>query len=380
MLNINYIERWKSLSREAPRSGAGREGLAPVGQRKTLLIPAGLPGREKRMVAGSGGKSVKGVAFVKTKSVQEAKNGPALFLDLVFRNDPPGPSLREIPARLWEGVDRVSDQVESGTLIYAEGQEIVFNGENQIRLSRIQPLKATPEEIREYIPRAAVSATNGMERLREYLASLEDPCLRAVGLGLLDDPEVRQAFPVAPAAKKNHHASLGGLLEHTLEIMEMGHRIAPVLGLNRDLLLLGLFLHDIGKCWEISSRPGFSYTDEGRLVGHMYLGCEKVAQVARQIEGFPETYLRVLQHFILSHHGEMAYGSPVLPSTPEAMAVHFLDNLSGQVNAMRKVQPQDKDQWGFEKNRGAYIWKKGSDPSAWEHTPLGEGGRKVFDR
>lgn len=154
------------------------------------------------MVAGSGGKSVKGVAFVKTKSVQEAKNGPALFLDLVFRNDPPGPSLREIPARLWEGVDRVSDQVESGTLIYAEGQEIVFNGENQIRLSRIQPLKATPEEIREYIPRATVSATNGMERLREYLASLEDPCLRAVGLGLLDDPEVRQAFPVAPAAKK----------------------------------------------------------------------------------------------------------------------------------------------------------------------------------
>ena len=224
------------------------------------------------MVAGSAGKTIKGVAFVKTKSVQDAKNGPALFLDLVFRSDPPGSELREIPARLWDAADRVSNQVESGTLVYAEGQEIVFNGENQIRLSRIQPLKATPEEIREFVPRAPVSSSSGMERLREYLESLEDPRLRAIGLALLSDPEVFQAFPVAPAAKKNHHAALGGLLEHTIEIMEMGHRIAPVLGLNRDLLLLGLFLHDIGKCWEISSRPGFSYTDEGRLVGRMYLG------------------------------------------------------------------------------------------------------------
>lgn len=339
-----------------------------------------MPGRETEMAAGPGSKMVKGVAFVKSKSVQDAKNGPALFLDLVFRSESPGGPLREIPARLWDGADSVASRVEPGMLVYAEGQEIIFNGENQIRLARVQPLKAKPEEIREYIPQTTLSVSSGMDRLREYLESLEDPLLRSLGLGILSDPEVSAGLPLAPAAKKNHHATLGGLLEHTLEIMEMGHRIAPVLGLNRDLLLLGLFLHDIGKCWEISSQPGFSYTDEGRLVGHMYLGCEKVAQVARNIDGFPETYLRMVQHFILSHHGEFAYGSPVLPSTPEAIAVHFLDNLSGQVNAMRKVQPQDRDQWGFEKNRGAYIWKKGSDPATWDLSPIGQALRKVFER
>ncbi|MHB8543765.1 MAG: 3'-5' exoribonuclease YhaM family protein [Leptospirales bacterium] len=324
-------------------------------------------------------KTVKGVAFVKSKSIQEGKNGPALFLDLVFKGGQPENPLQEYPARLWDGVDRVSSEIQSGELAYAEGQEIVFNGETQLRLTRVSPLKASPEEIRSFIPRGTVSVSAGMARLKEYLESLDEPCLREFGLRMISDPEISERFSVAPAAKKNHHASVGGLLEHTLEILEMGNRIAPVLTLNRDLLLLGLFLHDIGKCWEISSQPGFSYTDEGRLVGHMYLGCEKVVQIARQIEGFPERHLRVLQHFILSHHGEFAYGSPVLPATPEAMAVHFLDNLSGQINAMRRVRSQDGEQWGYEKNRGAYIWKKGSDPSSWDQTPMGQGNRKVFE-
>ncbi|MHB1285605.1 MAG: 3'-5' exoribonuclease YhaM family protein [Leptospirales bacterium] len=324
-------------------------------------------------------KIVKGVAFVKSKSVQEGKNGPALFMDLVFRGTQPNLPLQEYPARLWEGVDRVATMIQTGELLYAEGQEIVFNGETQLRLTKISPLKATPEEVFAFIPKSVVPVTEGMGKLKEYLESLEDPMLKEFGLMMLADPEIRDRFPLAPAAKKNHHAFVGGLLEHTLEILEMGDRIAPVLGLNRDLLLLGLFLHDIGKCWEISSTPGFSYTDEGRLVGHMYLGCEKVAQISRRVEGFPERYLRVLQHFILSHHGEFAYGSPILPATPEAMAVHFLDNLSGQVNAIRRVRPQDGDQWGYEKNRGAYIWKKGSDPSSWSQTPVGKGERKVFE-
>lgn len=324
-------------------------------------------------------KTVKGVAFVKTKSVQEGKNGPALFLDLVFKGARPESPVLEYPSRMWDGVDRVSSEIGAGELAYAEGQEIVFNGETQLRLTRISPLKATPEEIRSFIPRGTVPVSEGMARLKGYLESLEDPCLKAFGLTMLDDPEIVEKFPLAPAAKKNHHASVGGLLEHTLEILEMGHRIAPVLGLNRDLLLLGLFLHDIGKCWEISSSPGFSYTDEGRLVGHMYLGCEKIVQIARRVEDFPERHLRVLQHFVLSHHGEFAYGSPVLPATPEAMAVHFLDNLSGQINAMRRVRSQEGDHWGYEKNRGAYIWKKGSDPSSWDRTPMGQGNRKGFE-
>lgn len=321
--------------------------------------------------------SKKGVALVKTKTVNEGKNGPSLFLTLTFRGEGKDDPPVDLQARLWENVAHVEGGIRTGELVMAEGQLINYNNETQLKLSRIDPLKATREEIESFIPRSKVESGKGMERIREYMDSLSDPHLRDFGQAIVSDPEVKELFPRAPAAKRNHHALVGGLLEHTLECLAMGDAIAPILSLNRDLLLLGLFLHDIGKCWEISSTAGFSYTDEGRLVGHMALGVEKCTQVARRLPEFPERYLRLLHHFILAHHGELQYGSPLLPATPEAMAVHMLDNLSGQVFAMRQVAA-GPDGWGYEKNRGAFIYKEGSDLSRLDHTPLGKGIRKVF--
>ncbi len=322
--------------------------------------------------------SKKGVALVKTKTVNEGKNGPSLFLTLTFRAERKGDPPVDFPARLWENVGSVDPGIKVGGLVMAEGQLILYNNEQQIRLTRIEPLKATEEEIGAFIPKSRLEVGAGMSRLKDFMESLEDSHLRSFGLEILQDSEVAELFPRAPAAKKNHHAMVGGLLEHTLELMAMGDAVAPILSLNRDLLLLGLFLHDIGKCWEISASPGFSYTDEGRLVGHMALGVEKCTQIAKRLKDFPERYLRLLQHFILAHHGELEYGSPLLPATPEAMAVHMLDNLSGQVFAMRQVSA-GSDGWGYEKNRGAFIYKEGSDLSRLDQTPLGKGARKVFD-
>jgi 3'-5' exoribonuclease len=321
--------------------------------------------------------SKKGVALVKTKTVNEGKNGPSMFLTLTFRGENQGDSPVDYPARLWENVAKADPEIKVGGLVLAEGQVILYNNEQQIKLSRIEPLKATEEEIAHFIPRSRVESAPGMARILSAMESLSDPHLRAFGIAIVSDGEVAERFPKAPAAKRNHHALVGGLLEHTLEIMAMGDAVAPILSLNRDLLLLGLFLHDIGKCWEISSSAGFAYTDEGRLVGHMALGVEKCTQVAKRIPDFPERYLRLLHHFI--HHGEFEYGSPVLPATPEAMAVHMLDNLSGQVFAMRQVPAAGPDGWGYEKNRGAFIYKGGSEPDKLDQTPLGQGSRKVFD-
>lgn len=323
--------------------------------------------------------SKKGVALVKTKTVNEGKNGPSMFLTLTFRGEGKGDLPVDYPARLWDNVAAVDPQIKVGGLVMAEGQVILYNNETQIKLSRIEALKATEEEIQAFIPRSQVETAPAMARIREYMEAFSDPHLRDFGLALISDPEVVERFPRAPAAKRNHHAMVGGLLEHTLEIMAMGNAVAPILSLNRDLLLLGLFLHDIGKCWEISSQAGFAYTDEGRLVGHMALGVEKCTQIARRLPDFPERTLRILHHFILAHHGEFEYGSPVLPATPEAMAVHMLDNLSGQVFAMRQVAASGPDGWGYEKNRGAFIYKEGSDPAKFDPTPLGKGSRKVFD-
>ena len=308
-------------------------------------------------------KEVRGVALVKSCHAGSGEKAPAQILTLVFKGEG-GKGLREWPARLWEDPRGVGPSLSVGSLVLAEGTVVRHNQEPQLRLTRITPLKASPEEIQAYIPQSPLSSGQGMARLDAFMESLSEPHLKMFGLELLADPEIRSLLEKAPAAKRNHHAVVGGLLEHTLEIMEMGDRIAPVLHLNRDLLLLGLLLHDLGKCWEISSQPGFAYTDDGRLLGHMFLGCDAIRKTASKIPDFPGILLKLLQHFILSHHGEMSYGSPVLPATPEAMAVHMLDNLSGQIYAMRAAKGGDGDEWGYERNRGAQIWHKGSDPEA----------------
>ncbi len=307
-------------------------------------------------------KEIRGVALLKSRHAGSGERAPAQIMTLVFR-DNSGKGLREWPAKLWDDPKKVGESLKVGGLVMAEGQIVRLNGEPQIRITRIAPLKASPEEVRDFIPQSALGAEGGLSRIEALLESLSDPWLGRFGSELLADSEIRALFSKAPAAKRNHHAMVGGLLEHTLEIMEMGDRIAPVLRLNRDLLLLGLLLHDLGKCWEISSDPGFAYTDEGRLLGHMYLGCEATRRVASRIPDFPPMLLKLLQHFILSHHGEYSYGSPVLPATPEAMAVHLLDNLSGQVFAMRAAKPPSGEDWGYDRNRGAQIWARGSDLS-----------------
>ncbi len=317
--------------------------------------------------AGSAGKSqtkeVRGVALVKSRHPGSGEKAPAQIMTLVFKGEG-GKGFREWPARLWEDPRGVGASLSVGSLVLAEGTVVRHNQEPQLRLTRLTPLKASEEEIQSYIPQSSLPSNIGMSRIDVFMESLSEPHLRRFGLELLSDPEIRSLLEKAPAAKRNHHAVVGGLLEHTLEIMEMGDRIAPVLRLNRDLLLLGLLLHDLGKCWEISSKPGFAYTDDGRLLGHMFLGCDAIRKTADRIPDFPVILLKLLQHFVLSHHGEMAYGSPVLPATPEAMAVHMLDNLSGQIYAMRAVKGADGDGWGYERNRGAQIWSRGSDPVA----------------
>jgi len=308
-------------------------------------------------------KEVRGVALVKSRHAGSGEKAPAQIMTLVFKGEG-GKGLREWSARLWEDPRGIGASLSVGSLVLAEGTVVRHNQEPQLRITRLTPLKASAEEIQSYIPQSSLPSNLAMARIDAFMESLSEPHLRQFGLELLSDPEIRSLFEKAPAAKRNHHAVVGGLLEHTLEIMEMGDRIAPVLHLNRDLLLLGLLLHDLGKCWEISSQPGFAYTDDGRLLGHMFLGCDAVRRTAERIPDFPEIFLKLLQHFILSHHGEMAYGSPVLPATPEAMAVHMLDNLSGQIYAMRAAKGAAGDEWGYERNRGAQIWHRGSDPVA----------------
>ncbi len=182
------------------------------------------------------------------------------------------------------------------------------------------------------------------------LRGLANPHLRAlVECFLMDDDFVRD-FCRVPAGIRHHHAYLGGLLEHVVNLIDVTERVLPLFpGVDRDLLLMGVFLHDVGKVRELSCQRTFSYTTEGQLIGHLVIGIEmlneKVAQ-APQLTGepFPRELLLRLKHMILSHHGAYEFGSPKLPMTPEAIALHYLDNLDAKVHSFTRDIREDRNQ------------------------------------
>ena len=173
----------------------------------------------------------------------------------------------------------------------------------------------------------------------------------------------------SPAARQLHHAYLGGLLEHTLAMAELALVVVPKYPqLSMDLMLAGIFLHDIAKSWELASQTSFDYTDGGELVGHLVKGAVWIEQraaaaAAETGQPFPEDLLNVLQHIILSHHGQYEFGSPKLPAVPEAIAIHHLDNLDAKLNLCRREIDSDPDAgrdftdrvWGLDNIR---LYKK----------------------
>ncbi len=180
------------------------------------------------------------------------------------------------------------------------------------------------------------------DRLRTMLLKLTNPHLRALVECFLMDEPLMEGLRQAPAGVRNHHAYLGGLLEHVLTMLDAADRLAPLYPeLNRDLLLMGIFLHDLGKIRELSYDRAFGYTDEGQLVGHIDLGVEMLSAKVTRVpdltgEPFPTELLLRLKHMIVSHHGTYEFGSPRLPMTPEAIALHYLDNLDAKIHSFTR--------------------------------------------
>jgi 3'-5' exoribonuclease len=175
-----------------------------------------------------------------------------------------------------------------------------------------------------------------LAELDGFIASVRDPWIQQLLQAMfVADAELRTAFAQAPAAKSMHHAFLGGLLEHTLSVLGMAERACThYRELNRDLVLAGVLLHDVGKTAELSYRRTFGYTDAGNLLGHIALEAEWISRAVGKIPGFPEELRLQILHIVLSHHGRLEFGSPVLPKTPEALLVHYLDDLDGKLDTM----------------------------------------------
>ncbi len=319
------------------------------------------------------GDSVDEVFLVADKQLRANRQGN-LYLQLELRD-----KTGSIGARLWNATEELARTFEPGDYLRIRGKTQVFQGSLQIILTHIDAIDGSQVEPEEFLPQSSQSVAKLMGRLREVLLAMSNPHLRAlIECFLIDDDFVRK-FTLAPAGIKNHHAYQGGLAEHVVTLLNVADRIMGFYPeVDRDLLMTGIFLHDIGKVDELSYDRAFAYTDEGQLVGHLVMGVEMLAEKVERCaelmgEPFPPELLLRLKHMIVSHHGNFEYGSPKLPMTLEAIALHLLDNLDAKIHAFsREIRddPSRDSSWTpFQQNLGRRLFKgnpnaNGSDGGA----------------
>jgi 3'-5' exoribonuclease len=180
--------------------------------------------------------------------------------------------------------------------------------------------------------------------LKSIASDVHHPSLRRLLLAFFEDEGFVKKFKLAPAAKAVHHVYIGGLVEHTLSVVQLILLIGPrYRGINQDLLITGGILHDIGKIAELSFDRTFDYTDPGRLLGHIILTVQMIDEKIRIIPEFPEELSTLLEHIVLSHHGEYAFGSPKLPQTLEALLLHHVDDMDAKIHGFLAWIEKEKD-------------------------------------
>ncbi len=257
----------------------------------------------------------------------------------------------DLKAFLWDlrAVEGDLDRVAPDAFLWVKGAASAYNGRLQLRLDKVRPaLDAEVGDLGRFFPTSARPVPEMLAELDALLASVKDPWVARLLAALFqEDAALRAAFARAPAAKSMHHAFLGGLLEHTLSVAAVADRACGhYRHLNRDLVLAGVLLHDLGKTAELSYERAFGYTDAGNLLGHIAIEAQWIQRAAEGIPGFPEDLRLHLLHIVLSHHGRLEYGSPVVPKTPEALLVHMLDDLDGKLEAMaRAAQDAGSGRW-----------------------------------
>mgnify|MGYP006289794069 CR=1 FL=1 len=253
----------------------------------------------------------------------------------------------EVAARLWSFEESRLAELQCAGFVWIAGHTQLYNGQIQLILEDIRPVEISPEEIAALLPTTTKNIDEMFAELDGLMRSLEHPAMQALAAAYLDDEELMQRFRMAPAAANLHHAWIGGLLEHTVQVLKIAESLLPLYPqLSRDIVLMGLFLHDLGKTYELSWEQGFNYTTDGNLVGHIARGAVllqfKAAIAARQSgQKLPSDALRVLQHIILSHHGEPEFGAARIPSSPEAIFVSIVDNLDAKTQLALTVAERE---------------------------------------
>jgi 3'-5' exoribonuclease len=257
------------------------------------------------------------------------QNKPYLSLTL---GDKTGP----IEGRVWElGDPRIAREFERGDIVKVRGSVSRYDDRAQVKVDQLRKALDGEADKMDMLPATKRDVGELWQMLEASIASVTNPDLKRLLNALLSDAPIAQAFREAPAARQLHHAWLGGLLEHVVSLLGLADRVAAhYTMLNRDLLVTGVILHDIGKIRELSWETGFDYTVEGVLLGHIQMGVELVEKTIAGLPGFPDRLRTLVVHMILSHHGKLEFGSPKLPMIPEALVLNFVDDLDAKMQAV----------------------------------------------
>jgi 3'-5' exoribonuclease len=247
-----------------------------------------------------------------------------------------------IEARMWDQFDVAAKSISRDDFVKVNARVEIYRNKPQLSLQQLRLAKPEEVDLADFLAHTKEDVGKLYAQLLEYAGSIANPWLKKLTTSIISDPAIAAKYKRAPAAKVMHHAYLGGLLEHVISLCGLAKQIAahyPELDL--DLLLTAAILHDVGKLDELCFERAIGYTVEGQLLGHIVMEVETVSKAVDAIEGFPANLKTVVQHMLISHHGQYEFGSPKLPMIREAMAFHYMDDLDSKLAAVRAALAVD---------------------------------------
>jgi len=282
------------------------------------------------------GDKIASTFLVAEKSMAFSQKGSA-YLNVRLKD-----KTGETDGKVWDNAVELDRVFKKGDIIYIEGRALSYR--NTLQISIITIKLCTPENIdpADYLPVSKLDTQTMFQDILKYIDTISSEPVKKLLAAFFYDEKTAELFRRAPAAKGFHHIYLGGLLEHTLSVVRLLDKAANHYPqLNRDLLIAGGMLHDIGKIYEFSYDSLIGYSDEGRMIGHLVMGVEMINKKIEAIPDFPSQLALELRHIILSHHGEFEFGSPKRPKTMEALVIHFIDDLDAKINAFQSFVAAD---------------------------------------
>jgi 3'-5' exoribonuclease len=280
--------------------------------------------------------------LVHEKEIRNTRDGKAyLRLELGDRSG-------TIEARMWDQFEAIAKDVGRDDFVKVNARVEIYRNKPQLSLQQLRRAKPEEVDLADFLPHTKEDVGKLWAQLLEYANSIENPWLNKLVNGIINDPATAARYKRAPAAKVMHHAYLGGLLEHVIGLCGLAKQVAAHYPeLNADLLLTVAILHDVGKLDELCYDRAIGYTTEGQLLGHIVMELETVSKAMDSIEGFPPNLKAVVQHLLISHHGQYEFGSPKLPMIREAMVFHYLDDMDSKMAAVRAalVTESGDDEW-----------------------------------